>query len=315
MGAVKADESAPPAGTCPHLLGAHVPTSGGLIRKAGARRTAKVTAAEYAETVKAGSLQLFVSNPRGWARSEGDPVASARFHEWTSERGIPVIVHASMLVNLGSPDAAIVEKSAATLRHAVARGRELGARGVVFHAGSSITPENRDRAFAQLGEVLTPLLDELGGDDPDLLVEPTAGGGAALAAHLSQLEEYFAAVGGHPRLGVCLDTCHAMAAGHDLSLEGGMGEALEAVERFAGKGRLRCVHVNDSRDPCGSRRDRHEAIGAGSVGAKLGAEAFAVLFTHPIAHGVPLVVETPMGDEGAGHAADIALLRTVCCGA
>jgi deoxyribonuclease-4 len=154
---------------------------------------------------------------------------------------------------------------------------------------------------------LLPLLDELTPEDPDLLVEPTAGGGFALASRVEDLAEYYAAVDDHPRLRVCLDTCHAHAAGHDLAEPGGLTKTLDMLVDAVGHGRLALVHANDSRDPAGSLRDRHETLGRGTIGA----DGFAALFTHPAVAGVPIVVETPSENDGAGHAADIALLRSL----
>ena len=279
------------------LLGAHVFASGGLAKRA----------IPYVERIGATTLQVFVSNPRGWALSAGVPAQDEKFAAWAAEHGVPVFVHATLLINLGSNVEATVEKSVASLRHAVARGRTIGARGVVFHAGSSLATERRAEAYGQLREHLLPLLDELAPDDPDLLVEPTAGGGYALASRVEDLGEYFAAVDGHPRLRVCLDTCHAHAAGHDLAEPAGLTKTLDALVDTVGPGRLALVHANDSRDPVGSLRDRHENLGAGTIGG----DAFEALFTHPAAAGVPILVETPSQDDGAGHAADIALLRSL----
>ncbi|MFP5372202.1 MAG: TIM barrel protein, partial [Actinomycetes bacterium] len=116
-----------------------------------------------------------------------------------------------------------------------------------------------------------------------------------------------AALEDHPLVGVCFDTCHAWAAGHDLSVPGGMTATLEALEEAVGPGRLGLVHANDSLDGCGSRRDRHTTIGAGSIGAA----PFAELLKHPSVAGVPVVVETPSDLDGspwAGHRRDIDLL-------
>ena len=142
---------------------------------------------------------------------------------------------------------------------------------------------------------------------PELLVEPSAGGGRSLAARVEDLEEYLAAVDGHPRLGVCFDTCHAWAAGHDLAAPGGLTATLDALVEAVGPHRLRLVHANDSKDGCGSLRDRHENIGAGT----LGKAAFAELVRHPAVRGVPLIVETPSPPDSSGHAADIAFLRAL----
>ncbi|MFI5957035.1 deoxyribonuclease IV [Cryptosporangium sp. NPDC051539] len=279
------------------MLGAHVPASGGLAKRA----------IPYAERIGANTVQVFVSNPRGWAPSAGVPAQDERFAAWAAENDIAVFVHATLLVNLGSAAEATVGKSAASLRHAVARGRAIGARGVVFHAGSSLATERREQAYGQLREHLLPLLDELTPDDPDLLVEPTAGGGFALASLVEDLAEYFASVDAHPRLRVCLDTCHAHAAGHDLSEPGGLAKVLDTLVDTVGPDRLALVHANDSRDPVGSLRDRHTTLGEGTIGL----DGFRALFTHPAAAGVPILVETPSEDDGAGHAADIARLRSL----
>ena len=137
---------------------------------------------------------------------------------------------------------------------------------------------------------------------PRLLVEPTAGGGQALAATVQELEPWFAQLDHHEMLGVCLDTCHAFAAGHDVSSPGGMKKTLDALVKAVGRGRLGLVHANDSKDPLGSLRDRHEAIGEGHIGK----DAFAELFRHPATRGVPVLVETP-GDAST-HRRDIELL-------
>jgi deoxyribonuclease-4 len=196
----------------------------------------------------------------------------------------------------------IASRSAAALAHALRRGRQTGARGVVVHTGSAVG-QDAEHALRQVGELLRPLLDKLGDDDPDLLFEPMAGQGNVLCARASDLAPYLAALESHPKAGVCLDTCHLFAAGHDLAAPGGVAAALDEVERAAGPGRVRLVHANDSLLACESRRDRHEAIGKGAIGV----EPFRSLLAHPMLAEVPFVAETPGGKTG--HARDIALLR------
>jgi deoxyribonuclease-4 len=147
-----------------------------------------------------------------------------------------------------------------------------------------------------------PLLDAASGAPP-LLIEPTAGGGGALASNAESLAAYLDVLGRDERVGVCLDTCHMHAAGHDLSTADSFAAALRAYARAAGRGRIGLVHVNDSRDPAGSKRDRHASPGAGSIGR----EPFAALFRSPITRTVPLIVETAEAD----HAADIATLKAL----
>ncbi len=288
----------------PPPIGAHVQVRGGLARGG----------LGYADAVAAHAVQVFVGNPRGWRLTDGDPEQDARFVEGCAERGIPAFVHTPFLVNVGSPTEATVERSIATIVHNLRRGAELGCRGVVVHAGSAVGEDRYEAALRQLRERLLPVLDALPGDAPRLLVEPTAGGGKSLAATVEELGPYLAALDRHPAVGVCFDTCHAWAAGHDLAAPGGMTATLDALEAAVGPGRLGLVHANDSLDACGSTRDRHTTIGAGSIGAA----PFAELLAHPSVSGVPVVVETPSeldGSPSAGHARDIALLVSLRDGA
>jgi deoxyribonuclease-4 len=256
----------------------------------------------YAQEIGAGAVQVFVSNPRGWAPSPGNPAQDDAFREGCGRAGVPVFVHAPYLVNFGSPTEVTLGRSVHAVRHALGRATAIGARGVVVHAGSAVAGAHRDDALAQLREHLLPLLDAIPQGGPRLLVEPTAGGGQALAATVQDLGPWFAQLDAHPMLGVCLDTCHAYAAGHDLATPGGTKKMLDALVRTVGRGRLALVHANDSKDPLGSGRDRHEQIGAGHIGK----DPFAELFRHPATRGVPVVVETP--GDAASHRQDIELL-------
>lgn len=285
-----------PAVTAPvRPVGTHAPTAGGLGK----------AVLPYLDATSAEVAQVYVSNSRGWALPPGDPVQDALLRDGCAERGVPVFIHASLLVNLGSPTAATVERSALTLTHALRRGTAIGAQAVVFHAGSAVDAGYADAAMRQVREVLLPLLDTTGETDgPMLLVEPSAGGGRSLAARVEQLGPYLDAVDRHPCLGVCFDTCHAWAAGHDLAVDGGMTATLDTLVTTVGADRLRLVHANDSKDLRGSTRDRHENIGKGAIGEP----AFAELMRHPATAGVPVVVETPT-EKHVGHAADVAVLK------
>ena len=277
-----------PAGWRP--VGAHVPVAGGLT--AGLR---------YASAVHAEAIQVFVSSPRGWAAAPGDPAQDAVLAGEAASAGLPVFVHAPYLINAGSPDPVLRERSAAALRHSVRRGAALGARGVVVHTGSA-TDGDRAAGLARVRQTLLPVLDGLREGDPDLLLEPMAGQGQMLCCAVPDLGPYLDALSWHPRALLCLDICHVFAAGHDLAAPGGPGALLAGLQEAA-PGRLRLVHANDSRDGCGSLRDRHEAVGRGTVGAA----AFAALLSDPVTAGVPFIVETPGGQQG--HAADVATLR------
>lgn len=258
-------------------------------------------ALRYAGTVGAEAIQVFVSNPRGWAPAPGDPAQDAELAEHARLTGLPVFVHAPYLINAGSPDPVLRERSAAALRHSVRRGAAIGARGVVVHTGSA-TDGDRAAGLARVRQTLLPVLDGLGDTDPDVLLEPMAGQGQMLCCAVGDLGPYLEALSWHPRAMLCLDSCHVFAAGHDLAGPGGPARMLTELDAVA-PGRLRLVHANDSRDGCGSLRDRHEAIGRGQIGAA----AFAALLASPATAGVPFIVETPGGERG--HAADVATLR------
>jgi deoxyribonuclease-4 len=279
----------------PTPIGAHVPVGSGLAR----------TALPYARAIGAEAIQVFTSNPRGWAPAPGNRAQDAAFRAGCAEAGIAVFVHAPYLVNLASPTAATLAKSVDAVEHAVRRGTAIGAVGVVVHAGSAVTEARRAAALIQLREHLLPLLDALPATAPRILIEPSAGGGAPLAARITDLPAYLAALEDHPRLGLCLDTCHLHAAGHDLAQPGGVRTLLNALVRAVGRGRLGLVHANDSKDPAGSSRDRHERVGAGTIGLT----PFAELFRHPATRGIPVVVETP--GTRSEHAEDLAVLRAL----
>lgn len=267
-------------------IGSHATVTGGLA----------TGALSYAAAVDAEVIQVFVSNPRGWAAGPGSAEQDARLRE----AAMPVFIHATYMINLGSGNPEVAAKSADAVAHALRRGGEIGARGVVVHTGSAVGWD-RDRALAQLAELTLPLLDKLADDDPDLLFEPMAGQGQMLCAQAGDLAEYLTALEFHPKAGVCLDTCHVFAAGHDITADGGVSAMLAELSAAGAGGRVKLVHANDSVLGCGAKRDRHATIGAGLIGTAPFGELLAALPE------VPFVVETPGGK--AGQARDIATLK------
>ncbi|MFC9623847.1 deoxyribonuclease IV [Streptomyces sp. NPDC056930] len=275
-------------------VGGHVPVAGGLAK----------VGLPYARAMGAEAVQVFVANPRGWATPVGNPAQDEQFRAECAADSIPAYVHAPYLINFGSHTVATVEKSVDSLRHSLRRAREIGALGVVVHTGSATAGRPREQALAQVRAHMRPLLDELThDDDPCLLLESTAGQGFSLCSRTWDFGPYFDALDAHPKLGICLDTCHIYAAGHDLTGPEGMHRTLDLLVDTVGEGRLKLIHANDSKDVAGAHKDRHENIGAGHIGEK----PFQELFTHPATAGVPLIIETPGGKEG--HAADVARLK------
>jgi deoxyribonuclease IV len=245
------------------------------------------------------ALQTFSSNPRGWALPVCDPEEDEAGREALAERGFPLFLHAPYLVNLASPNPVTLSRSVASTAFALERAARLGAAGVVVHAGHAVGAP-RAEALDRVARALAGLLNL--GDDVDLLLELTAGGRGALACRPEEAAELVEALDGHPRLRICLDTCHLWAAGVGLASEGGRAE-LAAGLRALGPGRVALVHVNDSADPPGSRRDRHRNLGQGTIPP----EALAPLLALPALAGAVLVTETP-GTAGE-QAADVAAVR------
>ena len=274
-------------------LGAHTPTSGGMAKRSIA----------YAELTGAEVIQVFASNPRSWAMPESNPVADEEFRSKAAALDILTYVHAPFLINLGSPTVGTYENSVASTAYSLKRGAEIGALGVVIHTGSAVDVNNVENAWKQIHEGMMPVLNALGDDAPMLLLEPTAGQGQSLVKKLDDLTNYLKALEYHPKVGICLDTCHVFAAGHDIAKKGGMTETIDLLIEIAGAERFQLVHANDSMDVCGALKDRHQNIGEGHIGLA----AFQEMLDHPVMKNVPMVLETP-GMEPE-HGKEIEMLK------
>ena len=274
-------------------IGVHAPTSGGMAKRS----------IEYAITTQAEAIQVFASNPRGWAMPESNNELDSAFRTRAEELDILTFVHAPFLINLGSPTVATYENSVASTAYSLKRAREIGALGTVIHTGSAVEETHVPKAWKQIKKGVMPVLNKLKEDDPWLLLEPTAGQGQSLVKKLEDLIQYFDALEWHPKLGVCLDTCHAFAAGHDISKKGGMTETLDLLVALVGIERIKLIHTNDSMDVCGALKDRHQNLGEGKIGLK----SFEELIAHPAAQNAPLILETPGAEPE--HGAEIALLK------
>lgn len=274
-------------------IGAHTPTSGGMAKRS----------IEYALTTESEAIQVFASNPRGWAMPDSNPQADSAFRDRALELDIFTFVHAPFLINLGSPTVATYENSVASTAYSLRRAKEIGALGTVIHTGSAVDINHVPKAWEQIHEGMMPVLNNLQDDDPWLLLEPTAGQGQSLVKELNDLTNYFDALEWHPKVGVCLDTCHVFAAGHDIAKKGGMTETLDLLVSIVGIERIRLIHTNDSMDICGALKDRHQNLGEGEIGLK----AFQELVNHPAVANAPLILETP-GQEPE-HGAEIAILK------
>ena len=274
-------------------IGAHVPTSGGMA----------VRSIEYAKTIKAEVIQVFGSSPRTWATPIPNPKMDELFIEKATALDIESYVHASFLINLGSPTSTTYENSLNATKYSLERGRQIGAKGVVVHTGSAVDEAHEKKAWKQIHEGVMRILNSLDDQDPWLLLEPTAGQGKSLVKRLEDLTKYFEALEWHPKVGICLDTCHVFAAGHDIKKPGGMKETLDLLVEIVGIERIQLIHTNDSMDKCGNLKDRHQNIGKGEIGIT----PFQDLISHPAVLNAPLVLETPGAEPE--HGSEVALLK------
>ena len=273
-------------------IGAHVSVAGGLGN-----------AVANAVAVGCEAFQVFVSNARGWAPPPLDPAADGRFRAEVAAAGLgPLFVHAPYLVNFASASPVTRERSSQVVAATLAKAAAIGAAGVVVHAGAALA-SGRAAGLATTREALLPLAGAIApAEGPDLVLELTAGTRGALAARFDEMAELLAACDHHPRLKVCMDTCHAQAAGYDLGDPAGAAKALDELFTTLGD-RVVLVHANDSRDPVGAGRDRHCPIGTGTIGD----QGFAAILAHPGLATLPVITETT-GDP-VQMAADLACLR------
>jgi len=270
------------------FIGAHVSSAGGIH-----------TAIDRGEEMGADSVQVFTQSPRMWRPTNHPPENFERFKERRAEVGIQgVLCHALYLINLANPKDDFYDKSVAALSNTVDVGCAIEADGVVFHVGSYLGA-GMDVGLERVVKAMKKVLDRCS-ETTWLLMENCAGTGATIGRSIEELAVIFDRLGGHPRLGVCLDSCHLYASGYDVTDEAALDGMLDALDDSIGLDRLRALHVNDSAVPFASNRDRHANIGDGLMGKKL-----SVFLQHPKLQGLPAVLEVP-GEDGHGpNAAEV----------
>lgn len=270
------------------LLGAHVSTAGG-IEHAPARGRA----------IGASAIQVFTKTPNQWREPTLSRERVAAFRRAVRGARLVVVAHDSYLINLASPDRMLRRRSRASFVAELERCRALGIRGVVSHPGNFM--DDRAAGLRRNATAYAEALARVPG--PMVLIETTAGAGTALGARFDELAELRSLIPAplRRRVGFCADTCHLFVAGYDL--RGAWGEVWDAWDRTIGLRHLRCIHLNDARDPPGSRRDRHALIGEGT----LGPVPFRNLMRDSRFRRVIKIIETPKGDDPA--ATDRRMLR------
>jgi deoxyribonuclease-4 len=260
-------------------------------------------AIDAAEGMGADVVQLFVQSPRTWRFPNHEPATLEQFRERRPESGLGgALVHALYLVNLANPDKEMYRKSVDTMRSTMDAACAIGADGVVFHIGSHLGA-GFEKGLKRIVPALEQVLDRCT-ETTWLLMENSAGTGGTIGRSIEELAVIFEAVGGHERLGVCLDSCHLYASGVDVTDKKALDGALKELDKRIGLDRLRALHANDSKEPLGSNRDRHENIGDGLIGEGLG-----VFLSHPKLQRLPVVLEVPGKDGSGPNAEEIRKLR------
>jgi deoxyribonuclease-4 len=273
------------------LIGAHVSSSGGIF-----------TAIDRIEAIGGNAVQLFTQSPRMWRPTRHDPAALDRFRERRTEAGVGyVLCHALYLINLASPDEDLYEKSVEALMNTMAVARAIEG-DVVFHVGS-----HQGAGFEAGLERVAPALEralEHTSETTWLLLENSAGAGGTIGRSVDELAAIVHRLDRHPRLGLCLDSCHLWVSGVDVTDAATVDALLAEVDEGIGLDRLRALHVNDAAAPLGSNRDRHANIGDGLIG-----EGLEVLLGQQRLQGLPAVLETPGPDGHGPDATEIEKLR------
>lgn len=262
-------------------IGKHVSIAGGIDKAIG-----------RAVDIGCNSLQIFVNNPRGWKNSSLDDETINNFKTAREENEIyPVVVHSIYLINLATAKDELWEKSIQALIDDYRRSDLIGAEYLVFHPGSH-TGSGEEAGINRIVEGLNRVLAETSGDTL-ILLENVAGAGTAIGKTMQQLKEIMERLDQKERVGVCIDTCHAYSAGYDVATPGGIDEFLTEVTDKFGLDKIKVIHVNDSKFPLGSKKDRHAHIGAG----KIGKEGFENFINHELIKDKPLILETPWFED------------------
>ncbi len=287
----------------PLRLGAHQSIAGGLTK-----------AVDRAVETGCECLQIFTRNINQWKVSPLNPADAAAFRVAVKTANLdPVVAHDSYLINPASADPALRKQSISGLVTELERADILGIRWVVAHPGAA-GQQPIARAVARAADGIAQALTRTKRLTAGILIETTAGQGSCLGATFEEigamLERIDAKPGLASRVGVCLDTCHVFAAGYPLAPKAALDETVKSFDTLIGLERLVVIHANDSKRECGSRVDRHEAIGKG----KIGREAFRLIVNHPKLKKIPMILETPKeGPDGkptpAADRQNLALLR------
>ena len=272
------------------VIGCHLSASKGYLHMG-----------EEAKSIGANTFQFFTRNPRGFSAKPFDAADAQAFVQFAAENGIPVILaHAPYTLNACSADEKIRQMAHEIMADDLARLAHFPSAYYNFHPGSHVQ-QGVAVGTAYIVEPLNAILQP--GQTTTVLLETMAGKGSEIGRSFEELRTIIDGTAHSERLGVCLDTCHVYDAGYDIV--GHLDDVLAEFDRVIGLDRLKAVHLNDSKNPFASHKDRHEKIGAGS----LGLDAIGAIINHPALRDLPFYLETP--NELDGYAREIALLKSM----
>ncbi|UUX91537.1 deoxyribonuclease IV [Methanoplanus endosymbiosus] len=251
------------------------------------------------------TFQIFTSNPRGWKAREIKEEEAEKFIKNIKESGIyPPIAHMPYLPNPASPREEVQQKSTEVMLREVKRCRMLKIPYLVTHPGSHLGA-GREDAIKRFTECIDLASEESEGEVM-LLLENTAGTNNSMGGDIEDIAEIIDNLSDSSGVGICIDTCHAFAAGYDITTEEGLSSFLELTDSEVGPERLKVIHLNDCKGALGSHLDRHEHIGLGNIGD----EAISRIVNHPKLRDIPFILETPVNEE-RGDAENIAHVKSL----
>lgn len=277
-------------------LGAHMSIAGGPAR-----------ALERGQSIGCETIQMFTRNANRWDSRDLTAEEVAAFHVARQTTGIEsVVAHSSYLINLGSPDAALWQRSLAALVSELRRCAQLGIEDYVLHPGSH-SGTDEEQGLERIAIGLRQALDATSGDRTRIALETTAGQGDGLGYCFEHLAWLLDRLRAPERSGVCLDTAHILAAGYEYRTAETYAALWAQFDETIGLEHLRAIHLNDSKKDLDSHVDRHEQIGQGCVGI----EAFRLLMNDSALRHVPMILETPKGEDMAEDVVNLTLLRSL----
>lgn len=275
------------------IIGAHLSIAKGMPH-----------AIDLAKSIEANAFQFFTRNPRGGKARDIPEEEMDEFRQHRLVEAIKCVVgHMPYTINLATNRPGIHEFGKSTLLADLQRFDEAQVEYIVLHPGSHLG-DGKEAGIERIVDALTYVFDRYRGDNTLLLLETMAGQGTEIGGHLSDLEMIFHQLGWPDKMGVCLDSCHLLAAGHDLTNTKGIDQLVEKLDESVGLERVKMVHLNDSKKEMGSHADRHAKIGEGT----LGVEGIARVINHPALRDLPFILETPVKDYD-GYAEEIRLVR------